>query len=438
VGKVLIVDDSEASARYAALTLTEAGHEVRCAANGVEALTLLGQERVDLVLSDLRMPQMDGLELLEHLRASQPNVPVILISVDEDVQSVVHAVRGGAVNYLLKPCAPERLRDAVERALGLPRELLPEGGPPLERIVGQSRSMVEVRRAVLLAARTEMPVLITGQTGTGKEIVARAIHALSKRSTGPFVAHNSALAPRELVDSLLFGHRRGAFTGADRDQTGLFERASGGVLFLDELEAMSSDLQAKLLRVLDDGEVLPIGSTKSTHVSLRIVAATNREPRQMIADGTLRADLFWRLCGLEIGLAPLRDRAEDVPLLARHFLGEGHPGLSPEAAEVLRSRPWPGNVRELRNAILLAQERARGGRIEPRHLSVDVSTEGERQASYPTLRESELEAIRRTLIACDGNQSRAARILGIDRATLRRKLSDRPVPARGRAGRSDP
>ncbi len=427
---ILVVDDDGSCARYASAALTESGHEVRCAANGVEALLLVEERLPDLVLSDLRMPEMDGLELLAHLRQGWPELPVLLITVDEDIEHVVQAVQSGAVNYLLKPCAPERLCDAVEKALRIPRSPRQHGYDEMARIIGRSRAMVEVRQAVLFASRAEMPVLITGRTGTGKEIVARTIHAASKRSSGPFVAHNCALAPRDLVDSVLFGHRRGAFTGADRDQVGLFEQADGGVLFLDELEAMSLELQAKLLRVLDDGEVHAIGSPKARHVSIRFVAATNREPLTMVAEGTLREDLYWRLRGLEIHLIPLSERLEDVQPLTEHFLGDDHAGISPEAAEALRECAWPGNVRELKNRILVAREKAQGQRIELRHLQLEPTHRGAppgeppRSSRTQTLKESENEVILRTLAACGGNRTRAARALGIDRATLRRKLAE--------------
>ncbi len=430
MASILVAEDDATSARYMALVLEELGHRVRTAPNGLEALLALEAELPDLVISDLQMPEMDGQELLRRIRACWSELPAIVISIQEDVEIVVSAVRHGAVNYLLKPCSPERIRDAVERAL---RERPPPGaadGQALSRIVGRSRAIVEVRQAILLAAKSDVPVLLTGRTGTGKEIAARTIHELSNRSNAAFVAHNCALIPRELFESTLFGHHRGAFTGADRDHDGLLQKADGGILFLDEVEAMHLDFQAKLLRVLDDGEVLPVGATSPRFVSVRFVAATNRDPAQMIQEGELREDFYYRLRGIEILLPPLRERMEDVPLLAEHFLGPGHPGFSPAALALLAAHDWPGNVRELRSAVQSARARSGGARIEPEHLGFErregaaAGTQPAAAAGTKTLKEAEYELIRNTLNACRGNQSQAARALGIDRTTLRRKIGE--------------
>ncbi len=428
MASILVVEDDPASARYLALVLREEGHEVRCVENGCLGLLAAEERLPDLVVTDLRMPEMNGLELLAHLQERWKALPVILASVEEDIEQAVLAVRGGAMNYLLKPCAPERIRGAMAQALA-GRPALPETGcGGLEEIVGRSRCMVEVRHAVVLASRSDAPVLITGRTGTGKEVVARMIHRLSSRSSGPFVIHNCALTPKDLFDSVLFGHRRGAFTGADRDQRGLLAQADGGVFFLDELEAMDLALQAKLLRVLDDGEIRPLGSTEVQHVSVRFLAATNQDPLSLIRGGALREDLYWRLKGLEIHLPPLVNRTEDIPLLASHFLGSSHPGLTAGALSALLGHSWPGNVRELKHAVQNAACRAPVRLIEPRDLELqpveweDVPRPETKRAG--SLKQAEYELIRSALEVCHGNKSQAAERLGIDRSTLRRKLAE--------------
>ena len=429
MASILIAEDDPTSARYLSLVLADLGHEVRNAADGLEALLALEESLSDLVITDLQMPRMGGIELLERVRERWPGLPVVLISVVEDVETVVTAVQRGAVNYLLKPCSPDRIGDAVGKALRGRPPALPEGGGPLAAIIGRSRAMVDLRRTIELAVRSDLPVLITGRTGTGKELVARAIHAASNLASGPFVAHNSATMPRELLDSVLFGHVRGAFTGADRDSTGLLQEADGGVLFLDELEAMSLELQAKLLRVLDDGEARPVGSTKTYHVSVRFLAATNHDPRELICDGSLREDLYYRLHGVEIRLPTLAERLDDLPLLVAHFLGERHPGCTRKAMAALREYSWPGNVRELRNVLNAAKSCAPERALDPGDLALPATserTDGKGLDARPgSLRDAELEMILRTLRASGGNLSRAAKALGIDRSTLRRKLAGR-------------
>ncbi len=432
MGSILIVEDDASSAQYLVLALRDMGHKVRHAPDGLAAVLSLEESVPDLVITDLQMPRMDGIELLGRIRERWQGLPVILISVVGEVETVVSAVKHGAVNYLLKPCSPQRIADAVEKAL---RARLPPpsaGLDALGRIVGKSRGMVEVRHAIELAARSDLPVLLTGATGTGKELAARASHALSKLAAGPFLAHNCATTPRELFDSVLFGHVRGAFTGADRDCAGLLREADGGVLFLDELEAMTFELQAKLLRVLDDGESRPVGGTKSYHVSVRFLAATNRDPQEMIREGTLRQDLYYRLRGIEIHLPPLAQRLEDLPLLVAYFLGRERPACTLAALDVLRAHPWPGNVRELKNVLLAARARATDREIEPGDLGLEYAARLPRasdvQAGTPTsglgsLREAEQDIVERTLRAFGGNRSRTAKALGIDRSTLRRMLA---------------
>jgi len=432
---ILIVEDERTSADYLRVLLEELGYEVRVTGNGIEALIALEARAYDLVISDIRMPRMDGLELLAHLRQRWPDLPVVMLTANDDVADVVEAVQLGAINYLVKPANPAVVAAAIEKALVV-RPSGTESDRSIPELVGSSQAMVGVRHRVALAARSDVHVLITGATGTGKELVSRAIHAHSKLARGPFVAHNCAIAPRDLFESEFFGHRRGSFTGADRDHTGLLRQAHDGVLFLDELEALALVHQAKLLRVIDDGEVRPVGSEKVERVSVRFLAATNREPRLMIDEGALREDLYYRLRGIEIRLPQLRERADDIPMLAAHFAGPDCPGFQADALEALMRAPWPGNVRQLRNIVQGAKAAAGTGRIGLRHLSLesmdlDAAPPARRpesdDASVPrgaTLKEIERQAILQALADCGGNRSQAARLLDIDRSTLRRKIQE--------------
>jgi two-component system NtrC family response regulator len=434
--RILIVEDERSAAEYLQAVLAEFGHDLRVTSNGIEALIALEANAFDLVISDLRMPQMDGLELLTHLRQRWPALPVIVLTGEAEVSGIVEAVQLGAINYLVKPATPAVIASAVKRAL-VSRVGAIAGDGSIPELIGSSPAMVEVRHRVVMAARSGVHVLVTGDTGTGKELVSRAIHRHSAEAEGPFVAHNCAIAPQDLFESEFFGHRKGSFTGADRDRIGLLREADGGVLFLDELETLQLAHQAKLLRVIDDGEVRPVGDERTHAVSVRFVAATNRDPRLMIDAGELRADLYYRLRGIEIALPRLRERAEDVPLLAAHFLGVDGPKITDDAMQALCEASWPGNVRQLRNALQGAKALAGDGRITRRHLSLDADVvsapprlEPEGAAASPgvlrgaTLREVEKQAIAQALADCDGNRTKAAKLLDIDRSTLRRKIQE--------------
>lgn len=435
--RILIVDDEPAAGDYLRVLLEERGFDVRSTGNGIEALIALENQAYDLVISDIRMPQMDGLELLSHMKERWPEVPAIMLTANDAVEDVVEAIQLGAINYLVKPASPAVVAGAVDKALAS-RPFRTEASRSVPELVGESKAIVEVRHKVVMAARSDVHVMITGDTGTGKELVSRAIHAHSSLAKGPFVAHNCALAPPELFESEFFGHRKGSFTGADRDHVGLLRQADGGVLFLDELETMLPAHQAKLLRVIDDGEVRPVGSERSQVVSVRFLAATNRDPRTMMAEQTLRDDLYYRLRGIEIRLPTLRERTEDIPLLARHFLGEAGGEFTAEAMEALTRAPWPGNVRQLRNIVQGARAAAGGARIGLSHLSLETmdlagpdagAHEADRagEVGIPrgvSLREIERRAIAQALEDCEGNRTQAARILDIDRSTLRRKIQE--------------
>ena len=432
--KILIVDDEPSASEYLRLLLEQEKFEVRTTGNGVEALIALETNSFDLVISDIRMPQMDGLELLDHLKQRWPDLPVIVLTANEGIEDVVQAIHLGALNYLVKPSSPAVVSEAVKKAL----RVRPSRGvePPLvSELVGESPAIVDVRHRVVMAARSDVHVIITGDTGTGKELVARAIHSYSAVGGGPFVAHNCALSPPELFESEFFGHRRGSFTGAERDHSGLLRQADGGVLFLDELETMLPAHQAKLLRVIDDGEVRPVGAEQSQRVSVRFLAATNRDPAIMMQERTLREDLYYRLRGIEIRLPTLSQRLDDIPLLAHHFAGTGGGGFTPDAIEALMRAEWAGNVRQLRNIVQGAKAAAGDGKIGVGHLSLQsagwisrsdgggASSGGFQGAPQGvTLREIERWAIQKALEDCEGNRTRAAKSLDIDRSTLRRKL----------------
>lgn len=430
---LLVVDDDPLAARYMTLALEEEFSEVRPATSGVDALLAVEARIPDLVLTDLRMPGMDGLELLMHLHRRWPGLPVILVTVEQDVATVVDAMLQGAVNYLVKPVSPAALATAAGKALNRPTAPPARAGNVPE-LVGVSEAMVRVRQLVTLAARSDTNILITGETGTGKDLVARAIHRLSKIASGPFVAHNCAVTPSDLFESQFFGHRRGAFTGADRDHAGLLQEADGGILFLDELECLSLSHQAKLLRVLDDGVVRPVGSTESRAISVRVLSATNRPPDTMLAEGSLREDLYYRLRGFEVRLPPLRERHGDVPMLAAHFLAGRGVTLAPQVLAVLETFPWPGNVRQLRDVLRNASELATEGPITGRLLGLDVPAAKEESGLSAerggTLREIQCHAIVHALRQTRGNRMSAARILGIHRSTLRRKMRELGIRSR--------
>jgi DNA-binding NtrC family response regulator len=426
---ILVAEDEPSSAEYLRVLLEGRGHTVRVAANGLEALLALESRPFDLVITDLRMPSMDGFELLSHLAQRWPDLPAIVLTANEDVEDVVEAVRLGAINYLLKPATPASVGTAVDRAL-LTRKRTSIAHSTVPELVGTSRAMVEVRHRVLMAARSDVHVLVTGATGTGKELVSRAIHTHSGLASGPFVAHNCALSPSDLFESEFFGHRRGSFTGADRDRRGLLREAHEGVLFLDELETLDLGFQAKLLRVIDDGEVRAVGAEKAERVSVRFVAATNREARIMIEERSLREDLYYRLRGIEIRLPALAERRDDIPLLVAHFDKPGTAGFTPEAIEALCRADLPGNVRQLRNLVQGARAAAGEAVVGVRHLPLEVGRGAPRVPASDavprglSLREIERRAIVQALEDCSGNRTQAARILDIDRSTLRRKMQD--------------
>ena len=430
-GSILVVEDDPRSADYMLAALRERHDDVRVAGTATAALLEIEARLPDLLILDLGLPDLDGLELLALVRQRWPHLRAICVTANDEVPTVVEAVRRGASNYLVKPVAPAVLHAAVGKCLAPATPPPGAGGGEVREIVGVSLRMITVRHLAVLAGRSDVSVLITGETGTGKELVARAIHRLSGHAPETFLAYNCATTPADLFDSTMFGHRRGAFTGADRDHEGLLVRADGRTLLLDELESLGLQQQARLLRVLDDGEVRPLGASGVEHVAVRFLAATNRDPVAQIRQGLLREDLYFRLRGFAIDLPPLRERDGDIPALAAHFLGSAVARLTDEAVVALAEHDWPGNVRELRNALKGALLLAGEGPIRAAHLRLRPGggppfglVRAPQPSGMSTLRELERRAIHAALRESRGHRGRAARALGIDRSTLRRKIHE--------------
>jgi DNA-binding NtrC family response regulator len=437
--RILVVDDDRAFRLSTAELLRQDGYAVEGAASAGEAAERLATETYDLVLLDLRMPGLDGNRFLEVLRAWGEDVPVLMISGYGTVDAAVETLHLGADDFLTKPVDPDvlsaRVREVLERrpAAGAETEC------PLPGMVGNAASMRSVFRSIRQVAPTDATVLIAGETGTGKELVARAVHQLSRRSGGPFIAVNCAALAEGLLESELFGHVKGAFTGASTEREGLFAAAHGGTLFLDEVGDMSLRLQQRLLRVLQEGEVTPVGSNRPVKVDARVVAASNRDLREETAADRFREDLFYRLNVFSIPLPPLRERPGDIPLLVeaalrrlRERLPDGPRGCSPYAVRLLRAYRCPGNVRELFAVVESAAIRAGGGRIEGHHLPREVR---EQSGSAPESMEEERyraqvggaeerRMVQAALEEADGVRTRAAEILGMSRTTLWRKMRE--------------
>jgi DNA-binding NtrC family response regulator len=427
--RVLVVDDAAAMREIISRNLTALGHAVRVAADVPDALAALEAEPADLVVTDMRMPGADGLDLVRAVRERWPNTALVMVTGFATVGGAVEAMREGVSDYLAKPFSDEELEHAVRTALDR-RRPVPTDAAHTFGMIGQSEAMGRVYRLIERAAGARVPVLITGESGTGKELVARAIHEGGPRRDGPFVPVNAAAIPEALFESELFGHAKGAFTGAGSARKGAFVAADGGTLLLDEVGELPALAQAKLLRVLQDQRIRPVGEDRERAVDVRIIAATNRDLEAMARAGEFRQDLFFRLHVLPIELPPLRERGGDIDVLLTAFLedaaGEGPaPRPSPEALDVLRRYAWPGNVRELRNVAERLVVLADGGTIELDDLPDAIRTAPAR-ASETTdnrpLRDVELEHIRAVLERAGGNKTRAAEILGIDRKSLREKL----------------
>jgi DNA-binding NtrC family response regulator len=433
---VLIVDDDLTFRLSTAELLRQDGHQVVAAGSSSEAMTTLAGRKFDLILIDLRMPGVDGLGLTEALRKWGEGAPILMISGFGTVDVAVQALQLGADDFLTKPVEPDVLTARVASLLERrPRAATAAGTPA--GLVGRSPAMREVFAALAAVAPAETTVLVTGETGTGKELVARAIHEASARRAKPFIAVNSAGLAPGLVESELFGHVRGAFTGAVRDKQGVFQAANGGTVFLDEIGDVPPAVQHRLLRVLQEREVTPVGTVRPVSVDMRVIAATNRDLRAEVAAGRFREDLFYRLNVFRVALPPLRDRRTDIPVLVEHALarlsgrrlGAQRLVCSPLAMRLLQAYSWPGNVRELFSVLECAALGASEGRIDAQHLPAEVrsiATQGHDtlMARYRTAvgGEDERARILAALDAAHGVRARAAEILGMGRTTLWRKL----------------
>ncbi|MDO8477559.1 MAG: sigma-54 dependent transcriptional regulator [Candidatus Rokubacteria bacterium] len=453
--KILVVDDETAARRGLVSLLSGWGYAVEEAADGQEALEKAVAGLPSVVITDLVMPRLDGHALLKALREEAPFAAVILLTGQGSIETAVAAMKDGAYDYLTKPVEVARLKLLIPKAASssealrevalLRRQLRQVMG--MGRLVGTGPAMQALYRMIEMAAPTPAPVLISGESGTGKELVARTIHELSPRAQAPFVAVNCAAIPETLLESEIFGHEKGAFTGALERRAGCFELAHQGTLFLDEIAEMNPAMQAKFLRILETSVVRRLGGRAEVKMDVRVLAATNKDPQKALRDGTLREDLYYRLNVVSLALPPLRDRREDIPLLIQAFVEEFNAkydrrigGVDQAAQAALEAAPWPGNVRELRNTLERAVIVCGEGRIGLRHLA-DPSGSASPRAAAPlpehpsavsgndlavpigtSLDEAEKQLILRTLAAQDNNKTRAAQVLGISLKTLHNKL----------------
>jgi two-component system response regulator AtoC len=451
---ILVVDDDQGVRESFRLILDD-HYDVLDAADGRGALQILQRSPVDLVLLDIRMPGIDGLQLLAQIKALDEQLEVVLVTAVKTVRTAVEAMKLGAFDYLTKPFDEDDLLTVVRRALerrSLEREVVFLRSElarqhDFDELVGQHPEMQKLYRLIGQVARNTATVLIVGESGTGKEIVARAIHRQGPRRDQPFVAINPAAIPETLIESELFGHEKGAFTGAHQRKIGKFEMAAGGTLFLDEIGTLKPELQVKLLRVLQEREIERVGGTQVVRADVRILAATNSDLRRAVATGTFREDLYYRLNVVRIPLPPLRERREDIPHLVEHFVRRYNhqfskriEGISPEALAVLDRYSWPGNVRELQNIVERSVALVDGGIIGPSDLPVDLFLpdlrDSVRHAETLPLREAtdefERQIVTRVLQRVRWNQSEAARILGLHRNVLKAKLARWGLAGSGR------
>ncbi len=453
--KILVIDDDESLRRVLEYNLAQEGYAVLMASSGEQGLELLNREGADLVITDVRMAGMDGLQVMEAVRAQDPNIQVIILTAFGTIETAVEAMKAGAFHYITKPFNRDELKLTIRKALQLRdlerenvalRQSLQSRGS-LQSIAADSPRMRQIVEMVQRVAPTETTVLILGESGTGKELIARAIHANSPRAEGPFVAINCAAIPENLLESELFGHVRGAFTGAIRDRIGKFEAADGGTLFLDEIGEMRPDLQVKILRALEERTVERVGDNRPIRVDVRVLAATNRDLTKAIQAGEFREDLYYRLNVVPLHIPPLRERREDIRALTQHFLKSlGAPSrlqVEPEAFRALETYAWPGNVRELENALERALIFQREGAITLADLPDSIrAPKAKEAAALPvdlpdaglSLEEVEKELILRALQKHDWNQSRAARYLGITRHTLLYRMEKHNIARPGGRG----
>ncbi|MCK5124638.1 MAG: sigma-54-dependent Fis family transcriptional regulator [candidate division Zixibacteria bacterium] len=436
--KILLADDDRSLRRVLQFKLEQNGYQVTAVKDGASALDALRTNKFDLLLSDIKMPGMDGLELLERAKSQQPGLKVILITAYAAVNQAVQAVKLGAFDYITKPFEDEELLMTIEKALEfkklesenikLRKKLQQESKAP--KLIGVSQAFKKMLSIIDKIAETDATVLITGESGTGKELVAKTLHYKSGRSTADFIAINCAAIPKDLLESELFGHIRGSFTGAVKDKNGKFELANGGTLFLDEVGEMAGDLQAKLLRALQERVIEPIGAERPVEVDLRIIAATNANLQERVLDGSFREDLFYRLNVIPVRIPSLLERKEDIPLLVQEFIRKSSPKIeiivSPKLMDKLLKYSWPGNVRELENLVERMIVLRRGKTLTPKDLPEDFGTFDPRRdmavqkdvPEHVTFREAEVSLVRDALERCGWNRTKAAKYLNVPRHVL--------------------
>lgn len=439
---ILAVDDEPHMRRLLEISLRQAGYRALSAGNGREALELIQQQQIDLVVSDLHMPGMSGLQLLEAIRKQYERLPFIMVTAQGEIKTAVEAMKLGASDYILRPFELETLEIAIQKALAVNRiqlenAFLKESSQSaVTGLIGNSVPMQSLKQMIQQVAPERATVFIVGETGTGKELVAKALHDASPRKSELFVAVNCAAIPVDILESELFGHEKGAFTGAVKERVGKFELANGGTLFLDEITEMPIQLQSKLLRVLQENIVEKLGGNRQIALDVRVVAATNRDPLQAVKEGKLREDVYYRLNVIQLAVPPLRERGEDVGLLADYFLHKRQGKLSESARLCLQQYRWPGNVRELENILERAAVLAGSQTIQPQHLPADIAQPmaAATEASSAASDSNDLsiphatEIIERRLILqaldhCQGNKTKAAKLLEISERSLWNKLN---------------
>ncbi|MGB2832621.1 MAG: sigma-54 dependent transcriptional regulator [Methylotenera sp.] len=443
---ILAVDDEPSMRRLLEISLRQAGYKPVVATDGKEALTLIKNQTIDLIVSDLHMPSMNGLELLKAIRLENDALPFIMVTAQGEIKTAVEAMKLGASDYILRPFDLETLEIAIAKALDVRRlhlentYLKTNHYEENDGLVGLSAPMLALKQLIRQVAPEKATVLITGETGTGKELVAKAIHQHSDRKNALFVAVNCAAIPAEMLESELFGYEKGAFTGAVKDRIGKFELAEGGTIFLDEITEMPINLQAKLLRALQEGVIEKLGGNRQISLDIRVVAATNRDPLQAVKAGKLREDLYYRLNVFQLQIPALRQRGEDINLITKDYLSKKSALISDEALQRLNAYDWPGNVRELQNVLERAAILAGGKPITSQHLPADLAPANLASVpvfsnASPTIHTSEqgysipksIAQIERQLIvdaiaACKGNKSKAAKLLEISERSLWYKL----------------
>jgi DNA-binding NtrC family response regulator len=450
---ILIIDDEESMRRFLTVLLEKEGYRVISSSSGRAGVHVLDDEAVDVVITDLKLPDMNGIEILETVKRKAPEVPVVILTAYASTASAIDAVNKGAYQYIEKRAKNEEIALVVKNALSMGK--IQSENQALKRqirsnhaerkIIGKSEEMMKVFKMVEKVADTEATILIYGESGTGKELIAREIHYCSRRAPGPFVSINCGALPKDLLESNLFGHMRGSFTGAVKDQPGLFTVSEGGTFFLDEVGEMAPATQVKLLRALQEREIIPVGGTKPIKINVRLIAATNADLEREVSEGRFRTDLFYRLNVIPLRLPSLRQRRDDIPLLAEHFLARFVAGgtaksFSAEAMDALLRYDWPGNVRELENVAERAVILNEGGEIRLQDLPEKVIRGPSRTASLVietpcmTLEELEREYILRVLNHTGWQKKRASEILGINPSTLYRKLLAYGIPERDAVG----